>query len=79
MGNLVHVYISVSGLTANSRVYIATLPSGCRPYMINLPFFGVGGNAYTNLVCGTITTTGAIYVQSTDTYANAYVCFIAAQ
>ena len=75
VGYICHVVINVSELPANSRVKIATLPTGSRPIM-NTPFLGAGGLSYAAMAHITVTTTGDIYVLSDDTYASAYFNFI---
>ena len=78
VGNMCHVYISISNLTANSRVKIATLPSGARP-LTNTQYLGGGGLSYTNKSYFTFGSDGAVYVISDDTYAMGYTNFIVKQ
>lgn len=75
IGNLCHLFIYVNGLTANSRVKIASLPSGARPIM-NTQVIGAGGSSYTAKAYFTINTVGDIYVLSEDAYATLYFNFI---
>ena len=75
VGNMCHIFVSVSGLTANSRVKIATFPKGARP-LINVPYIGVGGTSFTSKAYFTVAGGGELYVLSDDTYANGYMSFI---
>lgn len=75
VGNLCHIYVSVTGLTAGSRVKIATLPSGARP-LSTVQHVGGGGLSYTNKSFFTVGSDGAMYVVSEDNYASAYINFI---
>lgn len=76
-GKLVIIAMNVSGLTANSRTKIATLPSGLRPLM-DATFFGGAGLSYSNKTIITIRSNGEVYVLSDDNYANGYFLFYAA-
>lgn len=75
IGNMCHIYVSITGLTANSRVKIATLPSGARP-MSSVQHVGGGGLSYTSKSYFSVGSDGAIFVVSDDNYASAYINFI---
>lgn len=74
LNSLTVVQIYVKSLTANSRVKIATLPSGYKP-MYNQAFVGMGGGSYTAKAYFSITDGGDIYVISDDTYAQGMFIF----
>ena len=73
--NLVIVYIYVSGLTANTRKKISSLPSGYRP-LADTAYIGMGGSSYTAKAFFQIeASAGNIYVTSDDAYAQGYIMF----
>lgn len=72
-GNVVHVHIGVKGVTANTVVAIATLPSGYRPTSI---VFGHGtGGSSDNIGYMDISTAGVIQVRSSTGYIGADVTY----
>lgn len=64
----VHIHIGVSGLTANERQRIYTMPTGFRPYR-SMCFYGTG-SSIANSAKAIITNAGVIDVRSEVTYAN---------
>lgn len=73
-GNIVHVHVGVSGLTANTSKVIYTLPSG---YIPATPIFGHGtGGSWNNLGYVQIQTNGQIFVESAGTYCGADVTYM---
>ncbi|MBR4352720.1 MAG: hypothetical protein IKQ01_06580 [Bacteroidales bacterium] len=75
-GRTIILAMSVQGLTANTRVQIATLPSGYRPLM-DATFYGGGGLSYSNKTIVTVRATGELYVLPDDTYTTGYFMFYA--
>lgn len=72
-GNVVHVHIGVSGVTANTVTAIYTLPSGYRP---TSKVFGHGtGGTSDNIGYMDITTAGVISVRSSSGYIGADVTY----
>lgn len=69
--------LNVSGLTANTRTKIATLPTGYKP-IENINLWGFGGLSYTSKAAFTITTSGEVYVISDDTYASVNAVYVPA-
>lgn len=73
-GNVVHVHIGVKGITANTVVAIATLPSGYRP---TSQVFGHGtGGTSDNIGYIDISTAGVIQVRSSTGYIGADVTYL---
>ena len=73
-GNVVHVHVGVSGLTANTATNIATLPAGYRPY--STVFAHGTGGSWNNLGYLEVTSAGVVTVRSAGTYCGADVTFI---
>ena len=73
-GNVVHVHIGVKGVTANTVVAIATLPSGYRP---TSQVFGHGtGGTSDNIGYMDISTAGVIQVRSATGYISADITYL---
>ena len=75
-GKLTFVHINVQGLTANSQATIYTMPDGAKPIK-DVFAAGLCGNSYTGIANVTITASGYVKVASVDTYASAYVVYVA--
>lgn len=73
-GNVVHVHVGVSGLTANTATNISTLPAGYRPHSM-VCAHGTGGS-WDNLGYLQISTDGVVMVRSKGTYCGADVTYI---
>ena len=73
-GNVVHVHVGVSGLTANTATNIATLPAGFRPH--STVFAHGTGGSWNNLGYLEVTSAGVVTVRSAGTYCGADVTFI---
>ena len=73
-GNVVHVHVGVSGLTANTATNIATLPAGYRPHSM-VCAHGTGGT-WDNLGYLQISDAGVVMVRSKGTYCGADVTYI---
>ena len=74
-GNVVHVHVGASGLTAGGTDYnIFTLPSGYRP-ATNLFAHGTGGN-WNNLGYLDIRADGSIHIRSAGNYCGADITYI---
>lgn len=76
-GNQVHVHVGMSGLTANARNSVFTLPSGYRPISM-VCSTGKGGTSYIAYSIITVYTNGEIIISGTDEYAGVDVMFLAA-
>lgn len=74
-GNVVHVHVGASGLTAGGTDYnIFTLPSGYRPPS-NLYAHGTGGS-WNNLSYLDIRADGAIHIRSAGNYCGADITYL---
>lgn len=76
-GTRVHINVGASGLTANTRYTIATLPAGYRPSH-NVANRGIGESVGTYSAIQ-VTSAGVVYIRSTDTYALVQIEYDAVQ
>ena len=74
VGEIIHVHIGLSGLTANTNLTVANLPNGMRP---STGIISIGRGSSTNTLCyGSIDANGDITIQSTGAYAMIDFIFI---
>ena len=75
IGNLVHLHIGMSGLTANTQITVYQLPTGLRP-VTPAASVGVGGLSYTAIARLTVATDGKVNVVSDDSYASIDITYL---
>lgn len=76
IGNLVHLHIGMSGLTANANTTVYTLPTGFRP-ITRASSVGTGGLSYTAIARLNVETDGKVNVVSDDPYASIDITYFA--
>lgn len=72
--SFVFLIMYITGLTANTRRKVATIPEGFRP-LHSTSYAGFGGSSYTSRAVVSIMSDGNVYVVSEDTYAQISVVY----
>lgn len=73
-GNVIHVHVGLSGMTAGTDYSIFTLPVGCRP-TTNLFAHGTGGS-WNNIGYVEIRPDGTVHARSVGNYCGADITYL---